>query len=130
VELCGGGFGANPEWVRRHAPLWSGLTPLGTPGDDGGVIELGRRAGAALGCMSKIAGWRFISLPSAFTDGVLVDRDGERVGNEQLYGATISEVLVERHGTRAHLVLDRDIWAAARARARTEAAFFHVPQMA
>lgn len=130
VVLAGGGFGFNADLIRRHAPLWTGLTPLGTIGDDGSVITLGQRAGGALSHMQKISGWRFLSPPSAFTSGILVDGTGARIGNEQLYGATISERLIEHHAGRGYLVLDHDVWRRARATAYREAAFFHLPQMA
>lgn len=129
VLLSGGGYAHNQALIRRHAPRYLGLTALGTIGDDGAVIELGASVGGALGHMSSASGWRFISPPSAFARGVLVGGNGQRIGNEQLYGATLSERLVRDHGARAFLVVGADAWRDARRQIREQSAFFNLPQL-
>ena len=39
VILAAGGFIYNREWMRHHAPAFMTISPLGTPGDDGGGIN-------------------------------------------------------------------------------------------
>jgi 3-oxo-5alpha-steroid 4-dehydrogenase len=129
VVLSGGGYAHDDAFLRQHAPQFLGLGPLGTVGDDGSAIRLGTAVGGALGHMSGASGWRFVSPPSGFARGVLVGGDGTRVGNEQLYGATLSDSLIRDHGAHGFLVVGDDAWRAARAQVREQAAFFNLPQL-
>ncbi len=106
VVLATGGFVFAPELLRHHAPAYAGCMPLGTPGDDGSGIELGRSAGGSVEHMDRCAASRFIAPPEAFLSGVLVDARGERICDESLYGATLSAAIADRGG-RAFLVLDQ-----------------------
>lgn len=109
VILAAGGFVANRALMREHAPAYRGGLALGTVGDDGSGMRLGTSAGGATRFLDRVTCWRFISPPSAFLRGVLVDRAGQRVCDESLYGAAIGEALVQRHDRRAWLLVDQAI---------------------
>jgi 3-oxo-5alpha-steroid 4-dehydrogenase len=106
VILCAGGFVFNSRMLREFAPAYVGCMPLGTGGDDGSGIALGRGVGGALGAMDRCTAWRFINPPVALTRGLLVDGDGRRICNEELYGATLGERITEQCGGHAWLVID------------------------
>jgi 3-oxo-5alpha-steroid 4-dehydrogenase len=106
VVLAAGGFVANRTMMREHAPAFRGGLALGTPADDGSGIELGVAAGGTTRLLDRVTCWRFITPPSAFLRGLLVDQAGQRVGNEALYGAAIGEELVLHHDRRGWLLLD------------------------
>ena len=129
VILSTGGHGFNRELVREHAPAWTEIEPLGTIGDDGAALRLAAPLNARTAKLGKMSGWRFIAPPSAFMDGIVVAGDGHRFVNEQLYGATMTAPLVEEQGARGFLIVGSDTWTKARDQIRTQAAFFHVPQL-
>jgi 3-oxo-5alpha-steroid 4-dehydrogenase len=82
VVLAAGGFIANRAMVREHAPAYRGGLALGTSADDGTGIRLGVEAGAATAELDRISAWRFVTPPSAFLGGILVDADGRRIIDE------------------------------------------------
>lgn len=114
VILAGGGFVFNSKAMKEYAPAYSDGAPLGTIADDGSGIRLGESVGGATGLMSRISAWRFITPPEALVKGILVDSEGKRICNEQLYGARIGEAMVENHGGKAKLIIDAEIWKIAR----------------
>ncbi len=120
VVLCAGGFVFNPKMMQRHAPALVASMPIGTVADDGSGIALGESVGGALAQMDRCSAWRFINPPEAFTWGILVDARGQRIGNEELYGATLGELIVERARGRAHLVIDATMAAQAREQIRRQ----------
>ena len=107
VVIAAGGFVANRELLREHAPAFRGGLPLGTVADDGSGIQLGVGAGGATRFLGRVSCWRFITPPPAFAAGLLVDRSGSRICDESRYGAAIGEAMVREHGRRAWLLLDR-----------------------
>lgn len=106
VCLAAGGFVFNRKMLAHHAPTYLGGYPLGTMGDDGSGIHLGLSAGAAVARMSNVTAWRFINPPKAWAQGAVVDRQGARIGNEMVYGATLGHWIAEHHGGRGWLILD------------------------
>lgn len=120
VILCAGGFAFNLDMMKQHAPALADSMPIGTVGDDGGGIMLGQSVGGAVGQMDRCAAWRFINPPEAFTYGILVDAQGQRICNEELYGATLGELIAERAGGRAFLVIDADMAIRAREQMRQQ----------
>jgi len=114
VIIAAGGFAADREMLREHAPAYRGCLPLGTVADDGSGIRLGVAAGGATGFLDRVSCWRFIAPPAALLSGILVDAAGRRVCDESRYGAAIGEAIVERHGRRAWLLADAGIVARAR----------------
>lgn len=110
VVLSAGGFICNPEMVSHFAPDYAPGMPNGTLGDNGSGIMLGVSVGAATGLMERVSAWRFLSPPKAWGQGMLVDGEGRRFANETWYGARIGEVMVERHGGKGHIILDRKLF--------------------
>jgi len=121
VVLAAGGFVFNREMMRRYAPDYANCSMrLGTAGDDGHGIMMGRAVGGALDRMERCCAWRFINPPSAWIRGVLIGPDGSRVCNEELYGSTIGERLAENHGGHGVLVIDAAMMDLAREQLRSE----------
>ena len=52
--------------------------------------------------------WRFITPPSEFLHGVLVDERGRRVCDESRYGAALGDALVRHHDGRGWLLIDAE----------------------
>jgi 3-oxo-5alpha-steroid 4-dehydrogenase len=100
------------------------ISPLGTAGDDGSVINMGVSAGGTTDHLERMTAWRFMSPPSALLEGVTVGPTGARIANEDLYGATHSQVLIDEHGGRGYLVLDANIWTKARRQIRSQTLIF------
>ncbi|TAK52718.1 MAG: FAD-binding protein [Gammaproteobacteria bacterium] len=115
VCLAAGGFICNRPMVAHYAPSYRAGFPLGTSGDDGSGIRLGQSAGGATGRMQRMTAWRFINPPLAWARGIVVNRRGERVCNETVYGATLGIELVEQHGGEGWLILDARLVREARA---------------
>jgi len=107
VVLSAGGFVYNRAMIDKYAPKYRPGMPLGTVADDGSGLRLGEGAGGVLAQMNRVSAWRFINPPEAWTRGILVDREGQRYVNEMRYGAAIGEAMVEDHGGKAILVLDK-----------------------
>jgi len=129
VVLAAGGFIANREMVREHAPAYRGGLALGTSADDGSGIRLGVEAGGATAELGRISAWRFVSPPSAFIGGILVDSAGQRIIDESRYGAAVGERLIEAHDGRGWLLVDEPIVAAARQDGRKESQWFQWLQL-
>lgn len=110
VIICTGGFFFNADMVKKHAPKYFGFMPLGNLGDDGSGIALCKRAGCLLGNMDRCSAWKFINPPYSFVTGVLVNSQGERVGNEDTYGATFADFLVQNHQGKGWLIIDQQAW--------------------
>ena len=109
VVLSAGGFAANRQMLRQHAPAHRGGLPLGTQGDDGTGIRLGQEVGGASAELDRVSAWRFITPPSAFLGGLLVDSAGKRICDETRYGAALGDVLVRQHGGRGWLLIDAEL---------------------
>jgi 3-oxo-5alpha-steroid 4-dehydrogenase len=123
VVIAAGGFGANKDMLRAHAPAARGGLPLATPGDDGSGVLLGTGAGGATALLDRVSVWRFLSPPSALLRGVLVDADGKRICDESRYGAALGDEIVGRGG-RAWLLADRSTIAEARRQVRGSTLWF------
>ncbi len=123
VVLAAGGFAANRQMMRSHAPAARGGLPLATPGDDGSGIRLGAEVGGATASLDRVSVWRFLTPPPALLSGVLVDRSGQRICDESRYGAAIGDAIV-RHGGQAWLLVDRATRAKARRQVRRSTLWF------
>lgn len=130
VILAAGGFAFNSDMLRRYAPSYAGISPLGTEADDGSGIILGANAGGATGYLHRIAGWRFLSPPAAMLEGITVGVSGERIANEDLYGATHTEVMVRKFGGRGFLILDSAMWKRGRTQVATQTSAIQRLQLA
>jgi 3-oxo-5alpha-steroid 4-dehydrogenase len=109
VVIAAGGFVANRALMREHAPAYRGGLALGTVADDGSGIALGLAVGGVARHLDRVSCWRFITPPSAFASGLIVDRAGQRICDESRYGAAIGEAMVHSAGRRAWLLLDQPI---------------------
>ncbi len=110
LVLSAGGFICNPEMVKHFAPDYVAALPNGTLGDNGSGIMLGVSVGGQTGLMGRISAWRFLSPPRAWGQAMVVDGTGRRFVNETWYGARIGGEMMERHGGRAYIVMDRKLW--------------------
>jgi len=124
VVLSAGGFAFNRPMVREYAAPYAAGLPLGTLGDDGTGIELGRSVGGATKHLDRMSAWRFFTPPSALAKGVLLGPAGDRVCDEGLYGAAVAEAVIHDHGGTAHLLIDRAILDEARAHVREQTLWF------
>lgn len=126
VVLATGGFIFDPESVAKYAPAYARTMPLGTAGDDGRALRLGREVDAATEHLDRCAASRSFAPPESFSRGILVDRGGRRFVDESLYGATISAAVAARGG-EAYLVLDQSLVDRALRELRSEEAVFARP---
>ncbi len=108
VIIAAGGFVANRALLREHAPAYRGGLALGTVADDGNGMRLGVAAGGVTKFLDRVSCWRFITPPPALLGGLLVDRSGQRVCDESLYGAAIGEAMVRSCDRRAWLLVDQN----------------------
>ncbi len=109
VVLSTGGFIFNREMVARHAPQYLRNFRLGTAGCDGSGIRLGQSAGGDCAHLERVSAWRFINPPLAWTRGMIIDSQGRRFCNEEVYGARLGYEMCEHHGGKAWLVIDSAI---------------------
>ncbi|MDU9414914.1 FAD-binding protein [Pseudomonas sp. zfem005] len=107
VLLSAGGFVFNRAMLGVHAPRYLDGLPLGTSGCDGSGIRLGASVGGELSRMERASAWRFINPPLAWARGVIVNDQGLRYCNEEVYGAKLGHAMVEEQGGRAVLILNR-----------------------
>lgn len=129
VILAAGGFIYNREWMRDFAPQFLKISPLGTPGDDGAGIALGLSAGGMTDKMGNVTAWRFLAPPSAFLEGLTVGRDGRRIANEDLYGATHGDVLMREFSGTGWAVYDAATWRKVRAQVTAQTQVFQRLQL-
>ncbi len=129
VVLAAGGFVYNREWMQEFAPQFMKVSPLGTPGDDGGGIALGLAAGGTADKMGNVTAWRFLAPPSAFLEGLTVGEDGRRIANEDLYGATHGNVLMREFGGRGWAIYDASTWKKVRRQIREQTQVFQRLQL-
>ena len=114
MAIAAGGFAFNPKMMSDHAKAYTRCMPLGTPGDDGSGLLLGRQVGAALADLDSVAGLRFTCPPDGFASGVLVDTRGERICDESLYAATLGKAIAASPGGLAWLIIDANTHRAIR----------------
>lgn len=113
VVLTTGGFIYNPDMMAAHAPQAKRGWPVGAAGCDGSGIRLGQSVGAQTRGMDNVSAWRFITPPSAWPRGLVVNTQGARFCNEEVYGATLGHEMITHHGGRAWLILDKRLRAQA-----------------
>ncbi|TGD87066.1 FAD-binding protein [Mycolicibacterium sp. CH28] len=130
VVLAAGGFIFNRDMLRRHAPSHVHVSPLGTEGDDGAGIALGVSVGGATAHLDHVTAWRFMSPPAALAQGIAVGINGTRIANEDLYGATLAEVMIRRFGGQGFLITDSTIWRRARSQFLSQTQLFQRATMA
>jgi 3-oxo-5alpha-steroid 4-dehydrogenase len=110
VVLSAGGFIFNRVMLEKNAPDYLGVAPLGTIADDGSGIKLGMTVGAKTDMLERISAWKFLYPPASFTKSVSIDGNGDRLVNEEFYGARTGEALFGRAGGKGWLILDDPLW--------------------
>jgi 3-oxo-5alpha-steroid 4-dehydrogenase len=105
VILASGGFVFNREMVKQHAPIYRHCQALGE-NCDGVGINLAVNSGAVTKFMDRFSAWRFISPPTAMCKGLLVAKNGQRIVNEDLYGAKTAEHMVNKNQGKGLLIVD------------------------
>jgi 3-oxo-5alpha-steroid 4-dehydrogenase len=113
LVLSTGGFIFNRAMVAQYAPKFRRAARLGMTGCDGSGIRLGESVGGVPARMEKGSAWRFINPPTAFPMGIVVNRQGQRFCNEQVYGAKLGVAMCEHHEGKAWLILDKKLRRAA-----------------
>ena len=106
VILSTGGFIFNRDLIREHAPKFRRNFKVGATGCDGSGLRLGQSVGAHGDRLSRVSAWRFINPPFCWPKGIVVNTEGRRFCNEEVYGATLGQPLCEEQGGKAWLVLD------------------------
>lgn len=106
VLLSTGGFIMNPAMVRHFAPAYSAGMPNGTLGDQGQGIMMGAGAGGGLALMGKISAWRFINPPKAWSDAIVVNKQGKRMIDETVYGASLGEQIGDHNDGVGYIIYD------------------------
>ncbi len=111
VVLTTGGFINHREMMAEHLPeVRRCKVRVGAEGDDGSGIRLGIAAGAATQHMDAAS----ISLPATqpwgLKRGILVDAQGERFINEDVYYGRLGEYALYRAGGRAWLIVDDEVF--------------------
>jgi len=106
VVLSTGGFIFNKDMLETYAPKYTKNFKIGATGCDGSAIRLGLGIGAGVDRLSTISAWRFINPPSTWPKGIVVNKVGQRIFNEEVYGATLGYHICENHEGKAWLILD------------------------
>ena len=110
VVVAAGGFVMNDDMVEAYAPRLKALVArgmaLGNSFDDGLGIAMGESVG---GVAEHMEGAFFTSPfypPGEALKGIIVNREGHRFVNEDVYHARSAAALFEQPGAEGYLVLD------------------------
>lgn len=109
VVLSAGGFIYNRVMVEKLAPDYLPVAPLGTIGDDGSGIKLGMTVGAKVDSLERISAWKFLYPPASYCKTVSIDGNGDRLVNEEFYGARTGEAVFGNAGGKAWLIQDEPL---------------------
>ena len=117
VVLATGGFGGNPELVRRHLPSIADAWYFGSAGNNGSAIAIGERVGADLGYLDAYQGHGSVATPTGIMvtwaaimhGGIILNGEGQRFDDEsQGYSEYAEKVLGQPKGV-CWLVFDERI---------------------
>lgn len=112
VVLAAGGFGMNPELMRRYVPdLPEEAEALGIPNNDGDALMLGLSAGAATQAMRGTIATSSFYPPGQLIKGIVVNKRGERFVAEDSYHGRTAEHIAEQPDATAWLIVDSEIFA-------------------
>jgi len=107
VVLAAGGFIRNREMIERHAPhLLKVKARVAAAGDDGYGIRLGQGAGAEAIRMDAAMIALPYSPPRQLLYGVLVNKQGLRYINEDVYQSNHGEISILRQNGDIYLIVD------------------------
>jgi len=113
VVLTAGGFTFNDEMLRRYTPqlIDRRCFKLGTDGDDGRAIRMAQAVGAAVRQMDA-AEVSCPAPPNILMPSLLVNGDGERFVNEDVYHGRAGQAALFGQGADVVLVLDQAVYEA------------------
>jgi 3-oxo-5alpha-steroid 4-dehydrogenase len=121
VLLSTGGYIYNLDMVQRHRPeigkAYKAVMRLGSMGCNGSGIRIGEAAGGVAEHMNRVYVGRIISPPDAQVRGLLVNAQGQRFINEDVYIGELGEALAQQAAQHSNtwLVLEaKDFWEALR----------------
>lgn len=107
VIISTGGFQFNEELVRLYCPHYTKTAaPLGVPEEDGDGLRLGQTVGAAAMNLGHGSPWKFAYPPGEMLRSIIVNQQGRRFINEDVYGGNISDATVRNHNSIAFLIYD------------------------
>ena len=110
VVLSAGGFVFNKAMVNKFGPAYSKGLALGATGCNGSGIRLGQSAGGATDHMEKMSAWRFINPPKGWSQGIVVNSEGDRFCNEEVYGAKLGFEMCENNGGKATVIINKALF--------------------
>ena len=107
VILCAGGFINNKEMVDRYAPLLRKCRfRAASDGDDGRGIRMGMGAGGAAIRMDTGCIVLPFTVPKVLIKGIMVNQQGQRFINEDIYQTFVGEAALLHHDGKAYLITD------------------------
>lgn len=106
VALTTGGFIFNRDLIKTNASNYRRNFKIGATGCDGSGLRLGMSVRGAADHLNRVSAWRFINPPGYWPKGIVVNRQGERFCNEEVYGATLGHGICENQQGKAWLILD------------------------
>lgn len=113
VILCSGGFSMNQEMWSHYSPeVADRAAPIGNPFDDGAGIRIGQGAGGSTLHMNQ----SFVTIPfyppASHTFGILINSQGQRFINEDVYHARIATSNIRQLETseKVFLIIGEKHW--------------------
>jgi len=113
VVLCTGGFAMNQDmWQHYNPEVAKKASPIGNPFDDGAGIRMGQGVGGATVNMNN----SFVTIPyyppASHTFGILVNSQGQRFINEDVYHARIAANNLRQlqTGEKVYLIIGEKHW--------------------
>lgn len=117
VVLATSGFGADPTRVARHAPEIVSALYHGGDGARGDALTIGERLGAELSHLDAYQGHGSVATPhgiiltwaTVMHGAILIDRDGQRFGDETVGYSEFGAKVLGRPGGIAWTIYDERI---------------------
>ena len=107
VVVAAGGFIHNEEMLAAEAPsVLAGNYKVGTSGDDGRGIQMLLALGARTKSMHAGECSLPVMPPKKLTEGIIVDRKGQRFINEDTYNGRIGQRALYNHDAMCFLIVD------------------------
>lgn len=122
VVLATGGFAGDPERVAHEIPEIAGSLYFGGDGSRGDGLAIGERLGADVACLDAYQGHGSVATPhgvlltwaTVMHGAVLVNRAGERFGDESQGYSEFARLVIAQPGSEAWVIFDERIDRACR----------------
>lgn len=111
VLLSCGGYINNRSLVKRTAPVYAKATLGVGPGEDGSALRLTQGLNPLVRQTHLLSAWRFINPPYSWMKGIVVDGKGQRITNEEQYGARLGDAICQTSDGTAWLIIDSAVKA-------------------